>query len=845
MSIFKAGLVLTLNDELSGPLAAVERRYDRFGRTALRNADRVEEAGKGLLRAGAATAAAGAAFAAPLVLGVRAAGDFEESMADVQKVVDFGSPAGFVAFREELRGMARDSRLTHSELAAIAAAGGQRGIGASDLGAYTREIERWSTAFEVSAERAGDASGRLMNSFALGVGDLAPLGDTINALSDSTGSSAAEVLDFTERVGGSARQMRVAAGVAAVFGSRMIELGKPPETAARAFETLLSKLGDAENLTKPGLAALQELGLSAADIGRLTREDGTEGVLTFLRAVERSENPLGVLNRVIGSEMGRHVVGLTGDLKLLEDRIGFYSDSANTAGSVSTEYGRKMETLAGRLGPLKNSLADLAITVGDVLLPSLKAGADWASAFAGRVQRWAAAHPGLARALVVGTALTSAFLVVVGGGIATLGLFAMGVSQSTTALIKFSAWAGVGAIRYRALRMAARRYAIAQGTATAASLSGAGGLKTFGSAARALLPRAFPALMSGFAGAAAAVGTFTVALLTNPLTWFAALAVGAGVLIYQHWDKISAFFSGFWTGVRPGIEPIIGAFRSIWNVGKFVFGKVAEFIGWIFGPSEAAQSTLWRVHDVGLALGRAFQIMYAPINQFVKALGEVWEGAKKAWEWMSKLSDLAGPLGWLGKAAGGMASFMGGVEDVAAGGAEGRRQRAGAAGRASGSLDGIFGSRPSIPGLSSSARPPAEASPLAASATAPMVLAPNLRTGTIQAPAFSAASSSAPPGLGGLDAGGLSAAVTDGVAGGIAGAEFSSASIDRADVGSVALPAPPPPQVHVTYSPQVTMNGQVAPGEIDRALRAGEGRIVAQVIRGVSESQRLSERAVL
>ena len=845
MSIFKAGLVLTLNDELSGPLAAVERRYDRFGRTALRNADRVEEAGKGLLRAGAATAAAGAAFAAPLVLGVRAAGDFEESMADVQKVVDFGSPAGFVAFREELRGMARDSRLTHSELAAIAAAGGQRGIGASDLGAYTREIERWSTAFEVSAERAGDASGRLMNSFALGVGDLAPLGDTINALSDSTGSSAAEVLDFTERVGGSARQMRVAAGVAAVFGSRMIELGKPPETAARAFETLLSKLGDAENLTKPGLAALQELGLSAADIGRLTREDGTEGVLTFLRAVERSENPLGVLNRVIGSEMGRHVVGLTGDLKLLEDRIGFYSDSANTAGSVSTEYGRKMETLAGRLGPLKNSLADLAITVGDVLLPSLKAGADWASAFAGRVQRWAAAHPGLARALVVGTALTSAFLVVVGGGLATLGLFAQGVAAGPRAIVGFNAVSAVAPVY---LRLGARRlrlFAAAQGVATAGTIRSTGSLQVFSAVARGSAAAALTSLRTGLLAAAGGVKALGLAMFTTPLGLVIGGIALAALVVYKNWDKVRAFFAGFWAGVRPGIEPIVGAFQSIWNVGRVVFGQVARFIGWLVAPGESAQSTLWAVEDAGRAVGRAAQFMFAPLNLVVTVLGKLWEWSHKAFDALSRLSGIAGPIGLVGRAARGMASFMSGTEDVASGGESGRRRRVASAGRASGSLDGIFGSRPSIPGFSPSARPPAPASPLAASATAPMVLAPNLRTGTIQAPAFSAASSSAPPGLGGLDAGGLSAAVTDWVAGGIAGAEFSSASIDRADVGSIALPAPPPPQVHVTYSPQVTMNGQVAPGEIDRALRAGEGRIVAQVIRGVSESQRLSERAVL
>lgn len=297
---FRAGLYLGLEDDLTGPLSAVNRRLTGFERRALSVADTLTTTGRRFRDTGVQVTAAGVAVGAALYQGVRAASRFEDALADVRKAADL-DPTQARALGRELRTAATQSRLTREELAGIAAAGAQRGVTVPDLLPYTRMVEQAAVAFEVPAQRAGDAVGVLRNAFQLTVAEVEGPLNAINKLGDTTGANSAGLLDFTERAGGVARALSILPAQAAAFGSAIIEFGgRPPEIAARAFSTLAGRLADAENLPKRAQEAFEGLGLSAQTLGELTRKDGTEGVLTFLRAVQASENPLGALSRPLG-----------------------------------------------------------------------------------------------------------------------------------------------------------------------------------------------------------------------------------------------------------------------------------------------------------------------------------------------------------------------------------------------------------------------------------------------------------------------------------------------------------------------------------------------------------------
>ncbi|MEE4349663.1 MAG: hypothetical protein V2J26_05490, partial [Pacificimonas sp.] len=176
---------------------------------------------------------------------------------------------------------------------------------------------------------------------------------------------------------------------------------------------------------------------------------------------------------------------------------------------------------------------------------------------------------GAAAVLIVGGALTVALGALFGPiFMLRFGLAAMGIGAGKAAP-KISQLAR----RKVMLRRAARSAGAALRTAgTAALLSGKraaiatwGWLKLKGSMAAGLIMKAGRALL--FLGRAALRAG--VMMLTNPIILVATGIALAGLLIYKHWDKISAFFSGLWTSVSE-------TFSGFWTRTKT---RMAEWPG--------------------------------------------------------------------------------------------------------------------------------------------------------------------------------------------------------------------------------------------------------------------------
>lgn len=133
---------------------------------------------------------------------IKAAIDFESSMADVKKVVDFESSEELNAFGKEIRKLSQTIPLLPTELAKITASGGQLGIAKKDLMGFTTLVAKIGTAFDMSAEQAGDTMAKIMNVYGLGLKEMEGLGDAINHISDNSAAKASEITEILNRIGG-------------------------------------------------------------------------------------------------------------------------------------------------------------------------------------------------------------------------------------------------------------------------------------------------------------------------------------------------------------------------------------------------------------------------------------------------------------------------------------------------------------------------------------------------------------------------------------------------------------------------------------------------------------------
>ena len=180
------------------------------------------------------------------LLPIKMAMDFESSMADVRKVVDFDTPQQFQQMQQDLLDMTHRIPMAGKELAAIAASGGQLGIARQDIAGFTETVAKMSVAFDMSADAAGDSMAKLANVYEIPIAQIGKLGDAINHLSNSSPAKASDIVTAMGRVGGVAKQFGLTELQTASLANAFISLGKPPEVAGTAINGMLTKLQTAD-----------------------------------------------------------------------------------------------------------------------------------------------------------------------------------------------------------------------------------------------------------------------------------------------------------------------------------------------------------------------------------------------------------------------------------------------------------------------------------------------------------------------------------------------------------------------------------------------------------------------
>ena len=354
---------------------------------------------------------------------------FESAMADVSKVVD-GTEAQIGALADRIKELSTELPISADELAKMAAAGGQLGIPIQNLEQFIVLSAKMVTAFNISAEEAGNAVAKLTNVFGISLSEVEKLGDAINVLGNTSAAREADIIQVMTRIGGTAKQFGLAADQAAALSSAMLSLGKTPEVAATGINALLSKLQTAPVQGEKFQEALDRMGLSAQQLADNIRNNPQQALDEFLAQLEGLDNQdrAEILARLFGIEYQDDISALVGSLKLYRQSLQEVSNAGNVAGAMTDEFTKRLETTEAQLQILKNSTEVAAINLGSIFLPAVNALAQGLGDGAAAVAEFADKFPmlsGLAVTIATGAAavagLTLAFrtLGVVGAQSAT------------------------------------------------------------------------------------------------------------------------------------------------------------------------------------------------------------------------------------------------------------------------------------------------------------------------------------------------------------------------------------------------------------------------------------------
>ncbi|BET28509.1 hypothetical protein wCauATS_07110 [Wolbachia pipientis] len=457
----------------------------------------------------------GLSLAAPIKVAI----DFESAMADVTKVVDFKKGTNeAIKFAKGLKEMSRTIPLSAAELAQIAASGGQLGIKKEDLFNFTETVAKMSTAFDMSAEQAGDSIAKLSNIYGINVSEMEHVGNVINHLSDNTAAKAKDMFQALAIVGGTAKQFGLKFEQTSSLVNAFISLGKQPAKAATAINALLSKLQTAEGQGKEFKAALEEMGITTEEMVQRISENGEEALLHFFQTLKRMDNQerSTILMKLFGQEYQDDIALLAGSFSKYKDAIKLLAETEEYKRSLQKEFKNRADTTANKLQLLKNAIVEAGMNLGSVMLPTLNYVAGSLKTITEHIASFAEKYPTLTTAIMstLAALISLKVLVVgVGYGITLLGSTIFGLKATILATFSF------------------------------------------------LSATAFPAVITG-------LRAISLAVMSNPIGLLIAGLVTGAALVITNWQKVKDFFSSFWKSIIKPIEEVFS-----W-IGESVFGKV-------------------------------------------------------------------------------------------------------------------------------------------------------------------------------------------------------------------------------------------------------------------------------
>ena len=564
--------------------------FELFGELTLKGLDKadkqltglqgkVEKFSGGIKKAGMAMTAGGAVIVGGLGLALKSAVDFESSMREVNTMMGLGQEE-FKDFSKEVQNMAADMGVSAVDSAKALYQAISAGVPKENVLTFLEVATKAAIGGVTDTETAVDGLTTIMNAFKIPVEDAQQVADVMFTTVKGGKTTFEELSASMFQVAPIAAASGVEFKEVAAALATMTKQGVPTSVATTQLRQAMVSL---QKPTKEMNEVINELGYESGQT--MLDELGLADSLDAFRDASGGSNEL--LMKMFGSvEAGSAVLALTGDNAAM-----FAQDLAamDNATGAATDAFEEMENSASRqMEALKASFGDVAITVGNVLLPILKGVVDGVKPIIETIKNWIAENPKLTKVIVIVIGAIGGLMLVLGplliilpGLVAALPLLgaAFGVLLGPVGLV-VAAIAGVIAIGVLVVKNwenIKERVVII-----------------------------WNAISSFFSTVWENIGSFFKS------NWDKILAilfpvVGIPILIARNWEKVKEFFKGLW-------ENVTRTFKNAWDaIVKFI-GGIPDKIGRVFST----------IKDIILAPFRAaWQGIGAGLNWLIDQMNKI------------------------------------------------------------------------------------------------------------------------------------------------------------------------------------------------------------------------------
>lgn len=389
-------IILKLEDKFSKPLGTASAAAAKFDESAGRWRDEsgrfvaaTDKAESALSRLGGQMTSVGNAMTVGLTLPLVAAGgaaikaamDFETAFTGVRKTVDL-TDAQFDELNANLRDLATNTDFAtsalpnaHTELARIAEMAGQLGIeGVDNITSFTETIAMLGVTTNLTVEEAAQNLARFANVTGLPIERIGELGDVVVTLGNNFATTESEIVNFGSRLGGLS-QVGFSPQDILAYGAALSSLGISAELGGSNFTRFAQVIAVSAAQGGEALNSIARVaGVTSQEFQNLMNTNPSEAIFALLEGF----GELNLTEQVAlleslglsGTEMNRVILALSGNTEMLADAQTKANEAMAGNNALMDEAAQFADTTQGQMQRLMNNLNDLAITVGEELLPA-------------------------------------------------------------------------------------------------------------------------------------------------------------------------------------------------------------------------------------------------------------------------------------------------------------------------------------------------------------------------------------------------------------------------------------------------------------------------------------------
>lgn len=320
-------------------------------------------------------APASLAFAGAGVAATKAAVEFESAFAGVEKTVD-GTTEQLAALRQGILDMAEEIPASTTEIAAVAEAAGQLGIATDDVLDFTRVMIDLGEATNLSADEAASALAKFANITGTTADEYSKLGSTIVDLGNNFATTERDIVEMATRLASAGTVAGLSEQNILALSTAMSSVGINAEAGGTAMTQTMTAISKAVSAGGDDLETFAKIaGVSASEFADMWGNEPIDAISAFIGGLgkmnENGEDTISVLDELGLS--GIRQSNMLRALALASDVLGDAVTTANTAWdeniALSNEASKRYATTESQMKILRNGLNNLAISIGDILLP--------------------------------------------------------------------------------------------------------------------------------------------------------------------------------------------------------------------------------------------------------------------------------------------------------------------------------------------------------------------------------------------------------------------------------------------------------------------------------------------